>query len=375
MPRTWPLVESSTASDEDGSTTPNMTTSDQSLSSDLLGPAPEGTVAPKIRGRLRSRLPGRVRTARGQLIVLAGFLFLSAFTFGMIWLLGGGQKMNLPPTELAAFTVIPLVFGALCVLAGRLLLRRSWVGYWLAMALGFIAVASGTWAIVRVITGAQGLAGDPGFFFCVYQGIHVLLGAAILVNLVGLVRSLATSSGKLIGPPTVSTSISATSGSGRRPPPRPGPSRDGLAAEGAAEALEVAGVAGGAGVAGPAAVAVHAQPLPAVPPSKTGAEPLLAVRGLKKHFPIVRRPDAAPDRDGLRRRRRRLRRLRPARSSASWASPAAARRRSVGPSSSSRRRRPGRSSSTATSSPKWTPTTCGRCGAGCRSSSRTRSVR
>jgi oligopeptide/dipeptide ABC transporter ATP-binding protein len=264
-----------------------MTTSDQSLSGDSLGPAPEGTVAPKIRGRLRSRLPGRVRTARGQLIVLAGFLFLSAFTFGMIWLLGGGQKMNLPPTELAAFTVIPLVFGALCVLAGRLLLRRSWVGYWLAMALGFIAVASGTWATVRVITGAQGLAGDPGFFFCVYQGIHVLLGAAILVNLVGLVRSFGdivreadrTADGLHVDLRDIRVRPEAAAAARAV--------ADGLATEGAAEALEVAGVAGVAGVASPAAVAVQAQPLPAVPPSKTGAEPLLAVRGLKKHFPIV----------------------------------------------------------------------------------------
>ncbi|HEX5013978.1 MAG TPA: oligopeptide/dipeptide ABC transporter ATP-binding protein [Candidatus Limnocylindrales bacterium] len=273
-----------------------MTTSDQTLSGDVLEPGPEGTVAPKVRGRLRSRLPGRIRTARGQLLVLAGFLFLTAFTFGVVYVTGGG-KMNLPPTEIAAFTIIPLAFGALCVLAGRLLLRRSWLGFWLAMGLAFIAVAGGVFAITRVITGHQGLAGDPGFFFCIYQGIHVILGAGILVNLVGMVRSYgeivkeADRTGRDLQVDLRDIRVKPEAAAAARAV------ADGLSTEAGAEALsafDISAVASDerdeAAATTPAAAlaaAISEVPERRVPPHEQGIEPLLAVRGLKKHFPIV----------------------------------------------------------------------------------------
>jgi peptide/nickel transport system ATP-binding protein len=260
-----------------------MTASDQSLPGASLGPGPTGTVAPKIRGRLRSRLPSRIRTARGQLIVLAGFLFLSAFVFATIWLLGGGAKMNLPPSEIAAFTIIPAAFGVLCILAGRLLLQRSRLGLWLAILLGFIAVASGTWAITRVITGAQGLAGDPGFFFCIYQGIHVILGAGILVNLIGMIRSFGALAAEA---DQKGDDLQVALRDIRVKPEAAAAARviaDGLAVEGAAEALSAIDTVG----TGAQGTVVAAAPARVIPPSQKGVEPLLAVRGLKKHFPIV----------------------------------------------------------------------------------------
>jgi len=274
-----------------------MTTSDQSLSGEVLEPGPVGTVAPNIKGRLRSRLPARIRTARGQLLVLAGFLFLSAFTFGAVYLVSGGAKLKLPPSEIAAFTIIPIAFGLLCILAGRLLVHRSWVGFWLSMAMGFIGVATGTFAIVRVITGHQGLAGDPGFFFCIYQGIHVLLGAGILANLVGMVRSFgdivkeADRTGHELDVDLRDIRVKPEAAAAARA------IADGLSTDSAAEALSAFDIsevatedreeAAALTPAAALAAAINQEPERVVPPHERGNEPLLAVRGLKKHFPIV----------------------------------------------------------------------------------------
>ena len=236
-----------------------MTTSDDShLSGGILEPSPEGTVAPKVRGRLRSRLPGRIRTARGQLLVLAGYLLLTPITVAILTISGALAKMNLAVQDIAGATLGYTVVAVLCYVAGRLLLRRSRIGYWLAVGIGFLAIVSGVWAIARVITGQQGLAGDPGFFYCLYQGVHVVLGAAIVTNLLGELTSLRKM-----------TSQAAQTGDDlhvelRDIRIRPGATPSTTATDGGA------------------AVAVAS-----VPPSQLGVEPLLAVRGLKKHFPIV----------------------------------------------------------------------------------------
>jgi peptide/nickel transport system ATP-binding protein len=235
-----------------------MTTSeDGQVSGATLEPTPEGTVLPKIRGRLRSRLPARIRTARGQLLVLAGYLLLTPILIGILALGGALQKMNLPVQDILAATIGYVVFAGLCVFAGRLLLRRSRIGYFLAMLLALVAVVAGIWAIARVITGAQGLAGDPGFFYVLYQGVHVVLGAAILVNLFGELGNLgaiaaeADRTGDDLHVELRDIRI--------RPDATPSTTSDQPILPGAVP----------------------------VPPSKSGQEPLLAVRGLKKHFPIV----------------------------------------------------------------------------------------
>jgi oligopeptide/dipeptide ABC transporter ATP-binding protein len=236
-----------------------MTTSDDRHLSDASPElAPAGTVMPNIRGRLRSRLPARIRTARGQLLVLAGYLLLTPILLAILALGGALQKMNLPIEDILSATVGYTVFAVLCVFAGRLLLRRSRIGYWLAMLLALVAVVAGVWAIARVITGAQGLAGDPGFFYVLYQGVHVVLGAAILVNLFGEVGSLgkmaaeADRTGEDLHVELRDIRI------------RPGAQPSTTAADGTT----------------PAAA-------PAVALDRTGQQPLLAVRGLKKHFPIT----------------------------------------------------------------------------------------
>ncbi|HET9347433.1 MAG TPA: oligopeptide/dipeptide ABC transporter ATP-binding protein [Candidatus Limnocylindrales bacterium] len=235
-----------------------MTTSDdRHLSAASPELAPAGTVMPRIRGRLRKRLPGRVRTARGQLVVLAGYLLLTPILLAILAVTGALQKMNLPIQDIVAATVGYVVFAVLCIVAGRLLLRRSRIGYWLAMLLGLVAVVAGVWAISRVITGAQGLAGDPGFFYVLYQGVHVVLGAAILVNLVSQLGSLgkmaaeADRTGEDLHVELRDIRI------------RPGAQPSTTAVDGGAAAAQ------------------------AVAPSRAGQEPLLAVRGLKKHFPIT----------------------------------------------------------------------------------------
>ena len=46
-----------------------------------------------------------------------------------------------------------------------------------------------------MISGDQNLPGDPGFFFTIYQGVHVVLGVAIAYNLlasIGQVRQMAS---------------------------------------------------------------------------------------------------------------------------------------------------------------------------------------
>ena len=114
-----------------------MTTSDDShLSGESLEPTPEGTVAPKIRGRLRSRLPSRIRTARGQLLVLAGYLLLTPIIVAILAISGALAKMNLAAQDIAGATLGYTVVAILCYVAGRLLLRRSRIGYWLAVGIG-----------------------------------------------------------------------------------------------------------------------------------------------------------------------------------------------------------------------------------------------
>jgi oligopeptide/dipeptide ABC transporter ATP-binding protein len=247
-----------------------MTTSDDALAAtEPLEPSPEGTVQPSIRGRIRSRLPARIRTARGQLIALAGYLLLTPIVVGILWIAGALTKLNLPPQDIAAATVGNLVVVGLCILAGRLLLRRSLIGYWLAIGIGVLVAALGSWAIYRVISGAQDLPGDPGFFFVIYQAVHVVLGVAIVYNLLGEIGSIGAIAAE-----------AHRTGQDLHVELRDIRIRPGTATAAAAEAATPTGAIAidptrpGAGGAVP-------------PPSQRGVEPLLAVRGLKKHFPIV----------------------------------------------------------------------------------------
>jgi oligopeptide/dipeptide ABC transporter ATP-binding protein len=216
----------------------------------------EGTVLPQIRGRLRTRLPGKVRTARSLLLVTMVYLLVTPAFLGIQAIFGGLAKMNLATTDLLASTVGNVVLAAACFLAARMIHARSRTGYILGLAVGAFVSAASIFAIVRVISGSAGLTGNPAFFYTVYQAIYLMFGAAIVINLIREVswaRTLVREARK-------------TTGEGLRVPLRdirihPGSSRSAVVVPGSAE--ETAAQA-----------------------ARESKEPLLAVRGLKKHFPI-----------------------------------------------------------------------------------------
>ena len=236
--------------------------------------SPPGTVMPRIRGRLRTRLPGPIRVARGQLIVLAGYLLLTPIVLAIITVTGGLAKLNLSTTELAASTIGNIVVAGGCILASRMLLARSPVGYLLGIAVGGFAAAAGLWAIYRIVNGSSGLTDNPAFFQFVYQSVFVVLGAAIVFNLVRVVGEAR----QLV------TDTNVTTGRGLRVPLRDIRIRPGKAVapppaiestDGTGEAAPISDMTAAPTGAAEEHIAVR----------DTG-EPLLAVRGLKKHFPI-----------------------------------------------------------------------------------------
>ncbi len=234
--------------------------------------SPVGIVMPRIRGRLRSRLPGPIRTARGQLIVLAGYLLITPLVYAFIAITGGLAKLNLSTANLAASTVGNLVVVGACLLAARMLLARAQAGFVLAVATGVFVTAAGAWAILRVVNGQSGLAGDPAFFVVVYQGVFLVIGGAISINLL-----------RVIGPArAMAAETDVTSGHGLRVPLRDMRILPGKAVAPPPAIERVEGDA--AAETGLDAVAEGiADPHVAV---RDAREPLVAVRGLKKHFPI-----------------------------------------------------------------------------------------
>jgi oligopeptide/dipeptide ABC transporter ATP-binding protein len=217
-----------------------------------------GTVAPTVRGRLRKRLPGRIRTARGQLLVLAGYAFLTPLALGLLTTFGGIARLGLPAPELALAVGGNLIIVVLCVAASRLILRRSRAGYISGLAVGIAVTVAGVVGIVEVAAGGAGLSGNTAFFYDVYQGIYVLFGLAIAIN---LLQELAWAR-------TLVREAHKTTGEGLKVPLRDIRIRPGSRTQ-APESSAPGSVA---------AIAAAA--------ARRTEEPLLAVRGLKKHFPI-----------------------------------------------------------------------------------------
>ncbi len=261
-----------------------------------------GTVMPRIRGRLRTRLPGPIRTARAQLIVMTGFLLLTPIFLGIMAITGGLARMNLPPTDLAAFTLGNVVVAVLCIVATRLLVARSRTGYWLAIALGAFIAGAGLLAISRIVSGAAGLTGNPAFFYFLYQGFYVALGAAIVANLFlgrryagALEGEQKKTSGEGLIVPLRDIRIKPASG-GRHEAVIEAPAHiadasseaiDGDDAGATAPSMAASTGAPTNGAASTAGTVITAT-TPAAPAVADGSrEPLLAGRGLKKHFPSM----------------------------------------------------------------------------------------
>jgi oligopeptide/dipeptide ABC transporter ATP-binding protein len=237
-----------------------MTTPEQQVP--IAGPAgagpaatDHGTVNPSIRGRLRTRLPGHVRTARGQLIVLAVFAFLTPFFLAFFGVSGGLAKLQLPGIDVAIAVVGNLALAGLAVLASRLIVARSQWGYLLGMFVGAAATGAAAFNMSRLVAGGTGLSGNGAFFYLTYQAIYVLFGVAIFVNLL-FERRWAT---------TLEREAGKTTGAGLAVPLRDIRIRPGGVPESSA----------------PGSVAAEAAAV-----RRQDQEPLLAVRGLKKHFPI-----------------------------------------------------------------------------------------
>jgi oligopeptide/dipeptide ABC transporter ATP-binding protein len=234
----------------------SMTVADQDTGDDDEIVAIAGTVVPQIRGRLRTRLPSRVRTARSQLLVMVAYLLVTPLFLGFEAIIGGLAKLNLATTDLLAATVGNIVAAGACYLAARLIYARSRVGYYLGVGVAAFIGAASIFAISRVISGSAGLTGNPAFFYTVYQAFYLLFAAAIFIN---LLRELAWSR-------TLVREARKSTGQGLQVPLRDirihaGKSRTEVVLPGSAE--EAAAQA-----------------------ERRSQEPLLAVRGLKKHFPI-----------------------------------------------------------------------------------------
>jgi oligopeptide/dipeptide ABC transporter ATP-binding protein len=222
--------------------------------------APPGTAMPRIRGRLRTRLPGRIRIARAQLLVLAVYLLLTPIALAVAAVLGSLGRMNLTTTDLLGSFVGNIVLAGAGLLAARLIQARSRVGYGLGLAVGGVAIAAGGFALYRLWSGATGLNGDPAFFYFVYQAVYVALGLAIAINLLrgaDYARRMQREASKTTG--------------------------EGLHVE-----LRDIRIKPGSGiVAGATDDAIPGAHGEAAIIDRAGQEPLLAVRGLKKHFPII----------------------------------------------------------------------------------------
>jgi oligopeptide/dipeptide ABC transporter ATP-binding protein len=234
----------------------SMTVADQDAGDDDEISAIAGTVMPQIRGQLRTRLPSRVRTARSQLLVLTAYLLVTPLFLGFQAIVGGLAKMNLSATDLLAATVGNIVAAGACYMAARLILARSRIGYYLGIGVAAFIGAAAIFAIGRVIGGSAGLTGNPAFFYTVYQAFYLLFAGAVVINLLReltwsrtLVREASKSTGEGLGVPLRDIRIHA------------GKSRTDVVLPGSAE--EAAAQA-----------------------ARRSQEPLLAVRGLKKHFPI-----------------------------------------------------------------------------------------
>jgi oligopeptide/dipeptide ABC transporter ATP-binding protein len=195
--------------------------------------------------------------------VLAGYLLLTPIALAIAAVLGSLARMNLSTTDLLGATVGNVAVAAGCLLAARLLRARSRIGYILGLAMGAVVIAAGGFALLRLASGASGLDGNPAFFYFLYQAVPVARGLGIVIN---LLRGLGYAR-------TMRREANTTTGEGLHVE-----LRDIRIRPGASTRVEAAGAGAVALPGSPGALAVS---------DRAGQEPLLAVRGLKKHFPII----------------------------------------------------------------------------------------
>ena len=201
------------------------------------------TREPAVRARLHKALPRRIRVARGLLFTVASFAVLTLIVLGVLVIAGSFARFGFT-AEGVALPVATMVGGAVgAIFAARGMRSRQQWGWILGVVASAYFVALPAYNLAALVSGTTGLDGNPAFFYSVYQILFILPGLVALYQLLrstGWARSLA----------------SDTAASAPEVVIEPVPGR-----------IE-AGAHRGDGV------------------SRDGDRPLVAVRGLKKHFPI-----------------------------------------------------------------------------------------
>jgi oligopeptide/dipeptide ABC transporter ATP-binding protein len=250
---------------------------------------------PVVRGRLRSRLPGKIRTARGLIQSTSAWILFVPATIAILIAGGFAAKNNLDTRTLTVVAVIWLIAGILGIVAAQMIKARMVAGYWLAVLFGLANLAFGAWVIYQVIVGRSGTEGNGAFLVVLAGLVYVVLGGGIVYNLLGEVRwsrglseeRRRTTGREMVEPIREMSVERSTPGSAA-----PETADPALAAAAPVPETAVAEDTTGAAAAVVVEGTVAAAPADAVATTNgaaapgTAGEPLLVVQGLKKHFPI-----------------------------------------------------------------------------------------
>jgi oligopeptide/dipeptide ABC transporter ATP-binding protein len=201
----------------------------------------ETFATPKIRSRLRSRPPRRVRRARGQLngVVAVVALAIGFILAALVFLRQAGAVTAL------LYLTPGMALAGLAIVAGRGFRDRSRWSFLLALAIGLLLTGAAIALMLWVISGRASSDGNVSFGLFVFALLLLILGLPLVSNLVVGRRWF---TGGDTGGPEIATAETL------------------LAEE-------------------PSSGAITGALLPTDAPVPQGI--LLSVRGLKKHFPIL----------------------------------------------------------------------------------------
>ena len=200
----------------------------------------------KVRGKLRRRLPDRVRNGLGGLYGLVGYAVVALIVIGLAFLLGGVKKIGLTgqsPFIVGGGNLAIAVIGYAAVRGIRT--RATW-GYLVSLLVGAAAIVIGVGVVAWIAAGKSGVSGNNAFLVDVVAAFYLLLGLVIVVN---LLRSLGWAR------------------------------RLNIAADVATAEQVVEIIGGPSEELGPVELSTEAD-------GHGAATPLVTVRNLKKHFPI-----------------------------------------------------------------------------------------
>jgi len=197
--------------------------------------------APKVRSRLRTRPPERLRNAKGLLYGVIGIVgIVVVLLFAAFFLLSSEGALDILIRFLPGVGIAIVAF-----FAARSFRDRTLWSFVAATAIGVFLAGFGAALVFWVVSGRSGLDGNSGFFIVLGALLMAGIGLPIATNMAGSRKWFLA---KQAGPAVVT------------------------ADEILAETSEIVGLEEGM-----AAIAAE--------PAKGGT--LISVRGLKKHFPIL----------------------------------------------------------------------------------------